>query len=53
VAHDDHFIRSSLEKTIAVDDFTGRLFRIYDTVMKEGVTQVASTANKFLNPEIN
>jgi hypothetical protein len=40
VAHDDKFLRDSLQKTIAVDDFTGRLFQIYDTVTKEGVTQV-------------
>jgi len=50
VAHDDNFLRETLKKTIAVDDFTGRLFQIYDTVLKEGITQVLLT-NHFLFPK--
>lgn len=40
MAHDDKFLRETLEKTIAVDEFTRRLFQVYDTVHKEGITQV-------------
>lgn len=39
VAHDDYFIRSTLKGTIQVDDFTARLFSIYETVYKEGFSQ--------------
>lgn len=39
VAHDEAFLRSTLEKTIQVDPFTAKLFKIYDTVKKEGVRQ--------------
>ena len=50
VAHDEKFLRETLGKTIAVDDFTGRLFKIYDTVVKEGITQVLIT-NHFRSPK--
>ncbi|XP_023333170.1 glutathione synthetase isoform X2 [Eurytemora carolleeae] len=36
VAHDDDFLRESLKNTIQVDDFTGRLFQLYDKVQKHG-----------------
>ena len=36
VAHDDDFLRQSLKNTIQVDDFTGRLFQLYDKVQKNG-----------------
>lgn len=39
VAHDDDFLRTTLEKTIQVDPFTAQLFKIYETVQKEGVRQ--------------
>ncbi|KAK2585964.1 hypothetical protein KPH14_010541 [Odynerus spinipes] len=39
VAHDNNFIRSTLKGTIEVDDFTARLFNIYEAVYKEGFTQ--------------
>ncbi|KAL2745192.1 glutathione synthetase-like [Vespula maculifrons] len=39
VAHDDNFIRNTLKGTIEVDDFTARLFNIYETVYKEGFAQ--------------
>lgn len=39
VAHDDDFLRTTLEKTIQVDPFTARLFKIYDTIRSEGVKQ--------------
>ncbi|CAG7693765.1 unnamed protein product [Allacma fusca] len=39
VAHDFEFLRSSLSNTIKVDDFTGRLFSIYEKVLEEGITQ--------------
>lgn len=40
VAHDREFLTESLKQTIMVDDFTAQLFKIYETVQEEGVTQV-------------
>ncbi|XP_968070.1 glutathione synthetase isoform X2 [Tribolium castaneum] len=42
VAHDRRFLTESLKETIKVDEFTGNLFRIYETVHSEGLTQRAS-----------
>ncbi|KAI4504794.1 hypothetical protein M0802_000344 [Mischocyttarus mexicanus] len=39
VAHDDNFIRRTLKGTIEVDDFTARLFNIYETIYNEGFAQ--------------
>ncbi|XP_044263862.1 glutathione synthetase-like isoform X2 [Tribolium madens] len=39
VAHDRRFLTESLKETIKVDEFTGNLFRIYETVLGEGLTQ--------------
>jgi len=36
VAHDDAFLRKALQHTIKVDDFTRRLFEIYDEMMSTG-----------------
>jgi glutathione synthase len=40
VAHDFDFLRETLASTIAVDDFTAKLFKIFETVQAEGVSQV-------------
>lgn len=40
VAHNRRFLTDSLKETIQVDDFTGNLFKIYETIQEEGVTQV-------------
>lgn len=40
VAHDTEFLRETLAGTIQVDEFTSSLFKIYETVLTEGVTQV-------------
>lgn len=40
VSHDTDFLRETLASTIAVDDFTGKLFKIYETVLNEGISQV-------------
>ena len=40
VAHDREFLTKTLQNTIQVDDFTRRLFEIYETVQNEGVAQV-------------
>lgn len=40
VAHDTDFLRETLASTIVVDEFTGKLFEIYETVLAEGVSQV-------------
>lgn len=40
VAHDTEFLRETLAGTIQVDEFTSSLFKIYETVLSEGVTQV-------------
>jgi len=36
VAHDHQFLKESLKHTISVDDFTGRLWNVYETVRNEG-----------------
>jgi len=36
VAHDYDFLRECLKNTIQVDDFTGRLWKIYQTIIDEG-----------------
>ncbi|KXJ74450.1 hypothetical protein RP20_CCG013590 [Aedes albopictus] len=42
VAHDDEFLKETLQNTIQVDAFTGSLFKIYETVLKEGIAQPIS-----------
>ncbi|CAG0880834.1 unnamed protein product [Darwinula stevensoni] len=39
VAHDQKFLKESLMNTVKVDDFTGRLFQIYEAVHSEGISQ--------------
>jgi len=36
VAHDDEFLTQSLKNTIKVDEFTGKLFEIYEKVKEQG-----------------
>ena len=43
VAHDRTFLTETLKNTIQVDDFTRKLFEIYETVQNEGVSQVKET----------
>ena len=43
VAHDRDFLTKTLAKTIKVDEFTGRLFKIFETVWDEGVAQVRNS----------
>lgn len=43
VAHNRTFLTESLKDTIKVDEFTGNLFRIYETVHNEGLTQVLNS----------
>ncbi|CAL8121898.1 unnamed protein product [Orchesella dallaii] len=42
VAHDYDFLHQSLSNACKVDEFTRRLFEIYDTVRQEGVAQEVS-----------
>lgn len=42
VAHNKDFITNSLKSTIEADPFTARLFKIYETVHKEGYSQIIS-----------
>ncbi|KRT82122.1 hypothetical protein AMK59_3369, partial [Oryctes borbonicus] len=42
VAHNREFLTESLRETIQVDEFTGNLFKIYETVQDEGITQPIS-----------
>lgn len=39
VAHDKKFLTETLKHTIKVDEFTRKLFEIYETVQNEGVSQ--------------
>jgi hypothetical protein len=41
VAYDEEFLRETLANTIKVDEFTGKLFKIYETVLAEGFSQVS------------
>lgn len=41
VAHSREFLTKSLKEAVQVDEFTGNLFKIYETVQDEGVTQVS------------
>lgn len=36
VAHDNDFLQETLSKTIAVDEFTGKLYEIHQQIQKEG-----------------
>ena len=36
VAHDNAFLEETLRHTIKVDEFTGRLFKIHQTLINEG-----------------
>lgn len=40
VAHDEQFLRETLAETIKVDEFTRKLFEIYDKVWHDDKTQV-------------
>ena len=40
VAHDRKFLTETLRSTIQVDEFTRKLFEIYETVQNEGIAQV-------------
>ncbi|XP_050315565.1 glutathione synthetase-like isoform X1 [Anthonomus grandis grandis] len=39
VAHNQEFLKETLQGTIQVDEFTGNLYKIWETVMEEGVNQ--------------
>lgn len=41
VAHNEAFLKETLKGTIQVDEFTGNLFKIWETVLNEGVKQVS------------
>lgn len=45
VAHDEEFLKETLASTILVDDFTAALFRIYETILAEGATQVSKACD--------
>lgn len=47
VAHNREFLTKSLKETIQVDEFTGNLFKIYETVQDEGVSQVGNCSQFF------
>lgn len=40
VAHDRVFLTECLKETVQVDEFTGNLFKIYESVYDEGLVQV-------------
>ncbi|KAH1015524.1 hypothetical protein HUJ05_013236 [Dendroctonus ponderosae] len=44
VAHNQEFLKETLKDTIQVDEFTGSLYKIWETVLNEGVTQPLSLA---------
>lgn len=45
VSHNRPFLTECLKETIQVDEFTGNLFKIYETIQDEGVTQVSTVSN--------
>src|ERR1700743_1526183 len=42
IANNHHFLNESMRKTIESDQFIAKLFQIYNTVMREGLTQKTS-----------
>lgn len=42
VAHNEEFLKETLKDTIQVDEFTGNLYKIWETVLNEGITQKLS-----------
>lgn len=40
VAHDTEFLRDTLKNTIKGDEFTARLFKIYEKTLLNGCNQV-------------
>lgn len=42
VAYDDEFLKESLKSTISVDEFSAKLFEIYQTLLQEGALQEVS-----------
>lgn len=49
VAHDTEFLRETLANTIQVDEFTGKLFKIYERVLTEnGDAQVIFQQDKWI-----
>jgi len=47
VAHDYDFLKDALKHTILVDEFTGRLWKIYQTIMEEGSPNQEVTVGLF------
>lgn len=41
VAHNHEFLEDTLKYTVEVDEFTGRLYKLYDKVRQEGLAQCA------------
>lgn len=39
VSHDYEFLKECLQSTIKVDDFTRHMWKIYETIRREGITQ--------------
>ena len=49
VAHDYTFLKDALKHTVEVDEFTGRLWKIYQTICDEGgPSQVKIYSHTFL-----
>lgn len=49
VAHNREFLTNSLREAVQVDEFSGHLFKIYETVQDEGVTQVCQIRCTFVS----
>merc|ERR1712029_789465 len=47
VAHDNDFLEATLSKTIEVDEFTGRLFKIHQQILSEGGSAQACSLGLF------
>lgn len=47
VAHDEEFLRDALATTLSVDDFTAKLYNIWQIVKKEGIKQVRNALHLF------
>ncbi|XP_055389608.1 glutathione synthetase-like isoform X3 [Condylostylus longicornis] len=42
IAHDEEFLKKTLAETIKVDEFTGNLYKIYEKILSEGISQPIS-----------
>ena len=46
VAHDNEFLEQTLSKTVEVDEFTGKLYKIHQQILAEGGSAQVSNSSE-------